>query len=261
MTDKIKRLPKKLKEKDYRLRKDPSHRATSAQNAIRAALKNGKERFGDLEKETKLSRPALAANLKKMHKSGEIERSTDAKDYRVTRYFLTDKGLKEYEKQKDLETLQNMEFMPVGRAMEIVYDSITRLLTNIDSWPKEELRYLDAENREVPEQTDNAKYTIRKTDDIVLPSLSDKEQEILQKCLGVSIYSSTPRGTTPGFVETLRELLTLVKQIAASKDVDIGRLKSLPDLTFMFEFSRDLLLYQYENLMKTKEQQTKQTGS
>jgi len=38
-----------------------------------------------------------------------------------------------------------------------------------------------------------------------------------------------------------------------SEDVDVERLKGLSNLTFMFQFDRDLLVRQYEYLKKTRE--------
>jgi len=37
-----------------------------------------------------------------------------------------------------------------------------------------------------------------------------------------------------------------------SEDVDVERLNRLPNLTFMFQFSRDKLIQQYEQLKKTQ---------
>jgi hypothetical protein len=41
----------------------------------------------------------------------------------------------------------------------------------------------------------------------------------------------------------------------ASEDVDVERLKGLPNLTFMFQFDRGSLIRQYEYLKKTREGQ------
>jgi DNA-binding HxlR family transcriptional regulator len=245
-----KRLPNKVKEKDYRLGKGPTERADSARRAILAALKQGKERFRDLENETELSRPALASNLKEMNRRGLIERKTDSEDYRITRYSLTEKGLKEYEKQKDIETLENMESISVGSALEIIKNAILHAANFIQDghWSQHELRRVDSENHDVPHQADNGVYVTRKTEGLLFPSLSNEEQDILRKCLVVKMYSNTAEGETPGFAETLRELMMLVKQVAASKNVDIEEIKKLPNLTLMFQFSRDFLIYQYEQM-------------
>lgn len=49
--------------------------------------------------------------------------------------------------------------------------------------------------------------------------------------------------------------------VPTSKDVEVERLKRLPNLTFMFQFNRDKLLEQYEYRRKTKSDQPKNLDS
>lgn len=96
--------------------------------------------------------------------------------------------------------------------------------------------------------------------DIAVPALSEKERQILTNCLRVSVDSRTVDNKPAGLVNSLRELLESVKMVATSKDVDVDRLKKLPNLTFLFQFSRDKLVEEYE-LIKDGEYDPEERGS
>jgi DNA-binding MarR family transcriptional regulator len=237
--------------KDYRIGKSSSKRTVEAQSAIREALRRGKETFGELRTETELSPPALASNLKKMYKDVEVDRKTDSEDYRVTRYSLTDKGLKQYGKQKDLENLKEMESISVRDVMDIIKGQMAFLL-NAVAYVADSPRLIGTLDGKPP-QLSASPVILEGVGDIALPQLREEERDVLGKCLRVSVYSRTVENKDAGFIEALKELLALVKQVAASEDVDTERLKRLPNLTFMFQLDRGLLIRHYEYLKKARE--------
>jgi DNA-binding MarR family transcriptional regulator len=255
---------------DYRIGKDASKRTGDAQNAIREALKHGKETFGELKAETGLSAPALAANLKKLYEGGQIERKTDRKDYRITRYSLTVNGGRAYEKQKDLESLKDMEVLSMTGLMDIIKASMMTLMNAVtyvyespqlvaslgdrkkqkEGPPKLFINVSDQKKR-----IEGQEYAILQSESPVFPQLNDEEREILRRCLGISVYSRTTENETRAAIPTLTELLGFIKAIASRQEIDIERLKQLPNLTFMFQFQGNKLLEQYNYRRKTRSDQ------
>src|SRR5271157_384768 len=258
--------------RDYRTGKDANKRTAAVQNAIREALKRGKETFGDLLVETGLSRPALAVNLKKLHEGGEVERRTDRKDYRITRYSLTVKGGRAYEKQKDLDSLKDMEVLSMTGLMDIIKDSMMNLINavtyvyespqlvvsvsnqkkQIEGPPKLSINVSDQKK-----QIEGQDYAIWEKESPIFPQLNDEDHEILDRCLAISVYSRTAENEIRAMIPTLKELLGFIKAIASRQEIDIERLKQLPNLTFMFQFQGDKLLEQYS----TRKIQTIKAGS
>jgi hypothetical protein len=62
-------------------------------------------------------------------------------------------------------------------------------------------------------------------------------------------------------IPTLTELLGFIKAIASRQEIDIERLKQLPNLTFMFQFKGEKLLEQYNNQRKTRSDETEKSTS
>jgi DNA-binding MarR family transcriptional regulator len=263
--------------RDYRMGKNASKRTTDAKNAIRDALSEGKETFGELEEETRLSRPALAANLKKLHEGGEIERKTDRKDYRITRYSLTVKGGRAHEKQKDLESLRDMEVLSMTGLMDIIKDSMMSLIdavTYVYESPHLVVSVGDqGEQKKGPppklfvnvsnqnERLEGQDYATWQKESPIFPQLNDEERKILDNCLSISVYSRTPENETRATIPTLEELITVVKAIASRQEIDTAHLKQLPNLTFMFQFQGDKLLEQYNHRSKTGSEMSKKTAN
>jgi DNA-binding MarR family transcriptional regulator len=261
---------------DYRIGKSASKRKAGAQSAIREALKRGKETFGELLAETGLSRPALAANLKKMYEGGEVERKTDRKDYRVTRYSLTVKGGRAYEKQKDIDSLREMEVLSMTGLMDIIKGSMMNLMdavTYVYESPELVVSLGDREKqKEGPpkmfinvsdqkKRIEGHEYAIWQKDRPVFPQLNDEEHEILDRCLAISVYSRTAENERRATIPTLTELLGFIKAIASRQEIDIERLKQLPNLTFMFQFQGDKLLEQYNYRRKIGSNQSEKSTS
>jgi DNA-binding MarR family transcriptional regulator len=249
-----------LSSKDYRMGNSADKRTVEAQSAIREALKRGRETFGDLRIETGLSRPALATNLKKMYKSGEVERKTDSNDYRITRYSMTVKGGQAYEKQKDLESLKDMEVLSMTGLMNIIKGSMTNLIdavTYVYESPQLVVSLGDQKKQiegppkllinvsDQKKQIEGKNYATWQKESPIFPQLNDEEREILDRCLAISVYSRTAENEARAMIPTLKELLGFIKAIASRQEIDIERLKQLPNLTFMFQFQGDKLLEQY----------------
>ena len=221
------------KEKDYRLNKSASKRTLEARDAIRDTLALGKETFGDLEAATKLSRPALASNLKKMYREGEVDRKTDPEDYRVTRYSLKDDGWRKYREQRVKQILKEAESTSLGVIMDIVVE------------------YMASALKAVTGVTNLLQRDIGK--DTTLPQLTKYEEDILQGCLRGKIYARTTEKGHALYFEPLREFLAMVKLVTASKDVDPELLEGLSDIFFVFKFSRKRLIEQYKILKGKRE--------
>jgi hypothetical protein len=62
-------------------------------------------------------------------------------------------------------------------------------------------------------------------------------------------------------IPTLTELLGFIKAIASRQEIDIERLKQLPNLIFMFQFQGDKLLEQYNYRRKTGSNQSEKSTS
>lgn len=245
--------------KDYRKGNRASHRKVEAQNAIRKALTYGERTFKGLLKMTELSRPALASNLEKMHSIGEIERKTDSRDHRVKHYSLTTLGMEKYEKQVDLEALKYMDFLSVGDLMNVLKGSIMKMINAVTYMLESPQLRISIKN---PKKAPHAPtYMVEQKEEVVFPQLRKEECEILDKCLTLSVYSEPVENKEAFLIPTLRKFLESIRSITSSENVDVQRLKKIPNLTFVFRLSRDKLIEQYEYLKKSKAAQPKNLES
>ena len=245
--------------KDYREGTRPSRRRVEAKNAIREALVHSKGTFGGLLEKTELSRPALASNLKKMYREEEVERQTDSKDYRITHYLLTNKGRREYGKQKDLEALKQMEFLAVGDLMETLKGSMIKLINSVTYVMEAPQLRISIKN---PKKAPHAPtYMFERKEEAVFPQLRKEDFEVLDKCLTLSVYSESVENKGAFLIPTLRKFLESIRSITSSESVDVQRLEKIPNLTFVFRLSRDKLIEQYEYLKKSKAAQPKNLES
>jgi DNA-binding MarR family transcriptional regulator len=266
----------KRRKKDFRRGDRASLRKDEAQSAIRKALSYGEACFGDLLEKTGLSRPALASNLKEMHRKREIERRKDHEDYRITHYSLTAKGTKAYEKQKDLDSLRDMEALSMTGLMNIIKASMMNLMDAVtyvcespqlvvsrgdqkkqkEGPPKLFINVSDQKKR-----IEGQDYAIWQNESPVFPQLNDEEREILNRCLAISVYSRTTENETRATIPTSTELLGFIRAIASRQEIDIERLNQLPNLTFMFQFQGNKLLEQYNYRRKTGSNQSEKSTS
>jgi len=198
------------------------YRALKSLNAIRMALWRGEATFGTLLRKTRLSRPTLASNLKRLQKVGEIESRGDPNDSRVKYYFITEKGRKEIFRQT------------LGDIIYAIEENIAQMLVATT----EVTMFLQFEQRKAA----------------VLPQLDADERYILGSCLSGSIYAITTEGEKVSFFEPLREFLEKVKLVAKNKEFDVESLKSLCAVSFEFKLQRDKLIEIFNELGKVREQ-------
>lgn len=211
--------PRKI---DYRKGVSPRRRRTECQKAIRNALRQGKNTFGNLLNETDLSRSTLASHLKEMHKKGEVEREQNPKDYRVTYYSLTNDGVNELRRQEDIEALSSAEFTFLSsKAVAKLMDAFSR--------------FLEPSFRE---------HLFRSV---------EKDSKILGECVTLSIYSDRPSLGNARIKNYVIELAELAKSSMLSRYVDDPRyLEKIDNLTLVFRFDRDKLSQVKDYLQKVE---------
>jgi DNA-binding MarR family transcriptional regulator len=196
---------------DYRKGIPPQRRRVEARQAIIKALKDGEKKFGQLLKETGMSRSTLAFHLKDMHKEGDVNRRTDPKDYRVTCYSLTSEGRRELHRQEDIETLSSAELIfPPPKMMAELADKLVKFL---EPSIRQELLHLELE-----------------------------DSPILKECITFSIYSNKPlKGEGTDYIKSLAELATasmLAELAVLTRRRAIRQFKKIPNLTLVFRFNR-----------------------
>jgi DNA-binding MarR family transcriptional regulator len=219
--------------KDYR-RVDggPSRGRVEAQNRIRDALIKCEKRFSELLVETGLSRPALWSNLVELGQKGEVESRADSDDLRVKYYFLTEKGVNAYKRQKDLEHLSLSKYFPcsVGKFIQ----SIGALFRDFM------LVYGHAVDHEYPGD--------------MIPRLKEESQDVLAKCVTFSFYFEEDLGEGENpyqvFRQTLKEYAQVAASVASSHDVDVERLKQLRNLLFVFKLDKERLINECQRSSK-----------
>jgi DNA-binding MarR family transcriptional regulator len=218
--------------KDYRMVSgSSSRRKEEAQNRIRDALMKGEKSFSELLVETSISRPALSSNLDELKEKGEVESRVDSNDLRVKHYFLTEKGINVYKKQKDIEALSSLKCFPrsVGKFIETL-GALFRDFMHA---------YGGAVDYEYPLD--------------VVPPIKKEAQEILAKCVTFSFYfeEDLDEGENPYqvFRQTLKEYAQVAASVA-SQDADIERLKRLPNLLFVFKLDKERLINECQRRSK-----------
>lgn len=219
--------------RDYRKGTRPIERKRESQNAIREALMYGTKNFGKLLRETSLSRPALASNLKEMCEKDEVERRNDSNDYRITYYSLTEKGRNEYWKQKDVESLKSAEFTPLRDpiALDTILEGSKKLAASIGQLIAE----LTSTN-------------------VSHSSMEGEDSENMRKSVRIALYFGEPlenEGENP----LLKELEELPQSVKSSRSNDIQSLKKLSDVTLVFRFDRDNFIKGYMGYMRKNKAQ------
>lgn len=169
-----------------------------ARQAIRKALKDGEKKFGQLLKETSLSRSTLAFHLKDMHKKGVVNRRTDSKDYRVTHYSLTSKGKKELHRQEDIEVLSSgFSLLPTPEAYAALQEAFVKFLE--------------------PVMREHA--------------LESEDAEKLEECITYSVYFKKPlKDSQKNYITTLLESATtsLLRELVLPRRRVIDQFKKIP---------------------------------
>jgi DNA-binding MarR family transcriptional regulator len=220
-----------MSKKDYR-KYGPSYRKIKAQNMIRDALIKGEKRFSELLVETGLSRPALWSNLVELEEKGEIESKVDSSDLRVKHYFLTEKGINAYKRQKDLEHLSSFKYFPCSMGEFI--QSMGALFRDFM------FAYGYAVDRAYPDET--------------IPRLKEESQNILAKCVTFSFYFEEDLGEDENpyqvFRQTLKEYAQAAASVASSHDVDVEQLKRLRNLLFAFKLDKERLINECQRRSK-----------
>ncbi|MEM3697469.1 MAG: MarR family winged helix-turn-helix transcriptional regulator [Candidatus Bathyarchaeia archaeon] len=220
-----------ISKKDYRLRTSPSERKVKAQNMIRETLMKGEKRFTDLLLETGLSRPALSYNLRELEEKSEVESRIDSNDLRVKFYSLTEKGINAYKRQKDIENLSSFRYFPfsIGEFIQAL-GTLFRDLMEV---------YGDAVH-----------YAYS---DYKVPPIKKESQDIIKKCVTFSFYFEEDlKGENPYqvFRQTLKEFAQVAVLAASSHDVNIERLKRLPNLFFVFKLDKERLINECQGRTK-----------
>jgi len=188
---------------DYRMGVSPQERTTKCETAIRNALRQGKKTFGNLLKETKMSRSTLASHLKEMYKKRHVERETDPKDYRITYYSLTSKGRGELRRQEDIDTLVSSPEIIVGLTDALI-------------------KFLEPSIRH---------YII---------TLEEKDSNLLKECITYSIYSdSSLKNEVRDYARELTELAA--KSMLSEFAIPTRRqvIKKMPNISLVFKFDWD----------------------
>ncbi|MEM0357500.1 MAG: MarR family winged helix-turn-helix transcriptional regulator [Candidatus Bathyarchaeia archaeon] len=211
--------------RDFRRGNSASRRTDEAMNAIREVLSQGATTFGVLLEQTGLSRRALASNLKRLLKKGEIKRWVDEKDRRLRYYSLDELGWIRYKQQKITQLLMGENVSPLEGIMTTIAEYITAAL--------------------------RAAIEVCKQQGYKLPRLTKDEECIFLNCLHGEIYALGNSNKRVAFWKALTEYLTITKIISERKDVDVRLLKELPDIIFEFKISGDRLIELCENLKKT----------
>jgi DNA-binding MarR family transcriptional regulator len=184
----------------------------------------GEKSFSELLVETSISRPALSSNLDELKERGEVESRVDSNDLRVKHYFLTEKGINAYKKQKDIEALSSLKCFPrsVGKFIETL-GALFRDFMHA---------YGGAVDYEYPFD--------------VTPPIKKEAQEILAKCVTFSFYFEEDLGEGENpyqvFRQTLKEYAQVAASVASSHDVDVERLKQLRNLLFVFKLDKERLI-------------------
>jgi len=215
---------------DFRIGNRASQRTAEAMNAIREVLSQGDATFGVLLEKTGLSRRALASNLKRLVKMGELKRWVDEKDRRVMHYSLEDLGWERYRQQKVSQVLRQTESTPLGFIMGVIVEYVAAALI--------------AASR----VTELERYMKDKGDK--LPKLTKVEEAMFLGSLQGRIYACNNKNENVGLFEALKEFLAMTKLVIARKDINLELLKGLPNIIFTFEFSRDKFIELCQNLQK-----------
>jgi DNA-binding MarR family transcriptional regulator len=197
-------------------------------NAIREVLSQGDATFGVLLEKTGLSRRALASNLKRLVKMGELKRWVDEKDHRKRYYSLEDYGWERFTQQKVSQKLRQTELASLGFIMDVIVEYVAAALIA-------ESKVIELEGHIVGKSG-------------MLPKLTEYEKTLFVSCFRGRAYARNNENV--GFHEALQKFLAMIKLVAERKDIDIKLLKGVPDIVFEFKFSKDVLIEKYENLKK-----------
>jgi len=214
---------------DFRKGNRASQRTAEAMNAIREVLSQGNATFGVLLEKTGLSRRALASNLKRLLKMGELKRCVDEKDHRKRYYSLEDYGWERYRQQKVSQILRQTELASLSFIMDVIVEYVAAALIA-------ESKVIELEGHMLGKSG-------------MLPKLTEYEKALFISCFRGRAYARNNENV--GFHEALQKFLAMIKLVAERKDINIKLLKGVPDIVFEFRFSKDVLIEKYENLKKT----------
>jgi len=215
---------------DFRIGNRASRRTEEAMNVIREVLSQGDATFGVLLKKTGLSRRALALNLKRLVKMGELKRWVDEKDHRKRYYSFEDYGWERYRQQKVSQILRQAELTPLGFIMDVIVEYVAAALIAASKVTELE-RHMKGKGDK-------------------LPKLTKVEEAIFLGSLRGRIYTCNNKNENVGLFEALKEFLAMTKFVVARKDINLELLKGLPDIVFVFEFSRDKFIELCQHLQK-----------
>lgn len=235
---------------DFRKGRNSRIRTADAKKAILDTLSQGDVPFEVIRTKTGLSRPALASNLKWLHKHRMVKRRVEQTDYRVKPYSITDLGRQCLAKQNYIKNIEAMGSSLSGEdAMGLLRESVATLLTLVTSSSmlkihKSEVAINDKMTGN--DQTIPVTCVNQVDENIIFPVLSEKARRILTNCFHGDIDFQSVDGKPVGLAEALREILEAVNMVAESKDVASERLKNLPKLTFTFRFDSSNLILQHE---------------
>lgn len=201
----------------------PFERNAEVQVRILEALMKGEKRFSDLLVETRLTRPTLASNLDKLQKKGYVKKDVGSEDHREKLYSITEKGVNAYNWQRDIEQLSLLRYFPVSvKGLMQVLGAVFRDLLYVYGGVAEFLRLTNS-----------------------VPPVNKRAQEILGKCVSLSIYVEASEKERVEPLQVLKEFVQFAVSLASSQDIDLQRLKRLPNLSFVFQFNSDKLMEEY----------------
>jgi hypothetical protein len=160
----------------------------------------------------------------------EIQRQVDSSDRRLVHYSLTDCGWKKYRQQKVSDVLKRIELTTVGDIVDVIINSVVDALAAVTTVTNLGQQRLGGK---------------------ILPQLTKDEATLFEGYLMGRIYARAPNNEVTSYFDALKEFLTMIKLIAAKKDIDVRLLRGLSDVCFEFKFSRDKLIEQYEKQYKT----------
>jgi DNA-binding MarR family transcriptional regulator len=215
---------------DFRRGNRASQRTEEAMNVIREVLSRGDATFGVLLEKTGLSRRALASNLKRLVKMGELRRWVDEKDRRVRHYSLEDLGWERYRQQKVSQILRHTELTPLEFIMDVIVEYVASALIAASK------------------VTELERHMERKGDK--LPKLTKVEEAMFLGSLQGRIYACNNKNENVGLFEALKEFLAMTKLVIARKDINLELLKGLPNIVFTFEFSKEKFIELCQHLQK-----------
>lgn len=218
--------------RDLRWGKSSFERRQSAQNLIIEALLDGKKKFKELREITGLSEPALASNLKELHRNGDVIREVDPNDFRVTYYSLTPNGLKRAQQQEDLVFLGNSRLdVKADDFAALASDDVVKIARGI---------------------VYALKYTFQKG---LICAIERVLDYVPPECVSFSIYSG--KGSVPKSVRRLAEVAksALLVEMATLNQRELTKLSNVG---IVFRFNIDKIDSYMKTLLDTHTRRKKE---